>query len=71
MRALKTQEKIPLTSAHPSNISPKTITVKRNPPQQSAIEVTTRVSTVTETILEGSGELLVRVFVGGFSQSFN
>ena len=58
MRALKTQEKIPLTTAHkPSNISPKTITVKRNTP--SAAQVTT--TTVTETTtVESSGELLVR-----------
>lgn len=71
MRALKTQEKIPLVSNQPSNISPKTIAVKRNTPKPVATEVITQVSTVTETILGESGELLVRKRVRGFSLIFN
>jgi len=58
MRALKTQEKIPLTSDKPANISPRTITVKRNNPPQAASEVIRVSTSVTETTVESSGELL-------------
>jgi len=58
MRALKTQEKIPLTSDKPTNISPKMITVKRNNPPQTAPEVIRVSTSVTETTVESSGELL-------------